>query len=87
LIETLKSCDKRLIGYAVDYGTRITSAFNSGVRDVHEIHVKDGVLSLRYSERDTRTYTINSVDSKVKTLILQQEGVSQYTVLSPKPLE
>jgi hypothetical protein len=87
LVETLKAGDKRLIGYAVDYGTRITSAFNSGLRDIREIHVKDGVLSLRYSERDTRTYTINNVDSKAKTLILQQEGVSQYTVLSPKPLE
>lgn len=87
LVETLKAGDKRLIGYAVDYGTRITSAFNSGVRNIREIHVKDGVLSLRYSERDTRTYTINNVDSKAKTLILQQEGVSQYTVLSPKPVE
>ncbi|HEX6544897.1 MAG TPA: DUF4139 domain-containing protein [Bryobacteraceae bacterium] len=87
LVETLKAGDKRLIGYAVDYGTRITSAFNSGVRDIREIHVKNGVLSLRCSERDTRTYTINNVDSKAKTLILQQEDVSQYTVLSPKPLE
>ena len=87
LVETLKAGDKRLIGYAVDYGTRVTSAFNSGTRNVREIHVKDGVLSLRYSERDTRTYTINNVDSKAKTLILQQEGVSQYTVLSPKPVE
>lgn len=87
LVETLKAGDKRLIGYAVDYGTRITSAFNSGARDVREIHVKEGILSLRYSERDTRTYTINNVDAKAKTLILQQEGVSQYTVLSPKPVE
>ena len=87
LVETLKAGDKRLIGYAVDYGTRITSAFNSGARNVREIHVKEGILSLRYSERDTRTYTINNVDAKPKTLILQQEGVSQYMVLSPKPME
>jgi regulator of replication initiation timing len=87
LFETLKAGDKRLIGYAVDYGTRITSSFNSASRSVREVHVKDGLFSIRYSNRSIRTYAISNVDSKPKTLILQQDGVSQYSVLSPKPVE
>jgi regulator of replication initiation timing len=87
LFETLKAGDKRLIGYAVDYGTRITSSFNSASRRVREVHVKDGCLSIRYSNHSIRTYTINNVDAKPKTLILQQDGVSQYSVISPKPVE
>ncbi len=87
LFETLKAGDKRLIGYAVDYGTRITSSFNSASRSVREVHVANGFLSIRYSDRSIRAYTIANVDAKPKTLILQQDGVSQYTVLSPKPIE
>jgi cell division protein FtsB len=87
LFETLKAGDKRLIGYAVDYGTRVTTAFETGHRIVREIHVKDGNLELHYGERSTRTYTIRNVDAKPKTLIIQQEGVQEYGVLSPKPTE
>ncbi len=54
LFETLKAGDKRLIGYAVDYGTRVTTAFDSGHQDIREIHVKDGTLQLRYAEHQTR---------------------------------
>jgi len=87
LFETLKLGDKRLIGYAVDYGTRITTAFGSGHRTIREIHVKDGVLQLQYGERQTRTYTIRNVDPKPKILMLQQEGRNEYFVLSPNPTE
>jgi len=70
-----------------DYGTRITTAFDSSQQTIREIHVKDGTLQLRNAERQTRNYTIRNVDAKAKTLILQQEGISQYSVLSPKPAE
>ena len=87
LFETLKAGDKRLIGYAVDYGTRITTAFDTAQQQLREIHVSNGTLRLHYSQDQTRTYTIRNVDAKPKTLILQQEGISQYNVLSPKPSE
>ena len=38
LMETLKAGDKRLISYAVDLGTRITTAFDSKQAVVREIH-------------------------------------------------
>ncbi len=87
LFETVKPGDKRLIGYAIDYGTRITSAFDTGRRNVREVHVKNGTLQLYYREHRTRTYTIRNVDAKPKTLIVQQEGIQEYSVLSPKPSE
>jgi hypothetical protein len=87
LFETVKSGDKRLIGYAVDYGTRVTSAFGSGDKTVREIHGQNGLLLLRSALLETRTYTIKNVDAQAKTLIVQQEGVHQYSVLSPEPVE
>ena len=87
LFETVKAGDKRLIGYAVDYGTRVTTAFDTGQRLIRDIHVKNGNLELHYGERSTRTYTIRNVDAKPKSVIVQQEGVQEFTVLSPKPTE
>ncbi len=87
LVETLKADDKRLIGYAVDYGARITTAFDSPRQTVREIHAQDGIFQFRYADRQTRTYTIKNVDPKPKTLVIQQEGADQYTILSPKPTE
>jgi hypothetical protein len=87
LFETLKAGDKRLIGYAVDYGTRITSAFDSGNSLVREVTAANGILRLRYAQHQLRTYTIKNVDSKPKTLIVQQEGISEYSILSPQPTE
>ncbi len=85
LVETVKAGDKRLVGYAVDYGTRITTAFDTENQTIREIHSSEGMLRLRYASRQTRTYTINNVDPKPKILVVQQEGISQYSVLSPKP--
>jgi hypothetical protein len=87
LVETLKAGDKRLIGYAVDYGTRITSAFDSGNNLVREVAAANGILRVRYAQRQFRTYSIKNVDAKPKTLIVQQEGINEYSVLSPQPTE
>lgn len=86
LVETFKAGDKRLIGYAVDYGTLIEKDSDDSDRILREVSAKNGVLTLRYAEHATTTYNIKNVDPKAKTLIVQQEG-TDYKVLSPKPLE
>ncbi len=87
LMETLKAEDKRLISYGVDLGTRITTAFDAKEEIVREIHASHGTLSARMSRVETTTYTARNIDSKTKTLIVEQQVRPQYTVLSPKPLE
>jgi hypothetical protein len=87
LFETLKAGDKRLVGYAVDFGTRITSAFGGSIQSVREIHVKNGTLQIKYAQHQTRNYDMKNVDAKAKTVIVQEDGVQQYTVISPKPIE
>ena len=87
LMTTLKAADKRLISYAVDLGTRITTAFESSRSAVREIHVNRGVLTARSAVQETKTYSIHNVDAKLKTLIIEQIQQPEYRVLSPKPLE
>ncbi len=71
LMTTLKTGDKRLISYAVDLGTRITTKFDSTGNLVREIHVNRGTLTTRLAQQETRTFTIHNVDQKAKTLIIE----------------
>jgi hypothetical protein len=86
LVETFKAGDKRLIGYAVDYGTLVGTDSSGGEKLLREVSAVNGILTLRSALRETTTYTIKNTDPKPKTLIVQQKG-TDYTVLSPKPIE
>jgi hypothetical protein len=87
LVETVKANDKRLINYAVDLGTRITTALDSKAQIVREIHASRGVLKAKYSANEVKTYTIRNVDAKAKTLIIEHPIRRQYSLLSAKPTE
>src|SRR5678815_632943 len=56
LVETLKAGDKRLISYAVDLGTRITTLFDSRGDLVREVHFRRGILTARTAAIETKTY-------------------------------
>jgi hypothetical protein len=87
LMETLKQGDKRLISYAVDLGTRISTAFDSKGEVIREFHLRRGVLTTRVAAQETKTYTIKNVDAKAKTLIIEHPVRPQYTLLERKPAE
>jgi hypothetical protein len=87
LVNTLKAGDKRLISYAVDLGTRVTTRFDSSREVVREIHVNRGMLTTRAAIDETKTYTIRNVDQKPKTLIIEQAQRPNYKLLGQKPSE
>lgn len=87
LMETVKTTDKRLLSYAVDLGTRITTAFDSKGEIVREIHIRRGVLTTRTAAVEIRTYTIHNVDQKAKTLVIEHPARPEYTLLERKPTE
>jgi hypothetical protein len=87
LMTTLKAGDKRLISYAVDLGTRVTTQFDSSRELVREIHVNRGVLTARMAMDETKTYTIRNVDQKAKTLIIEHPERTGYKLITLKPPE
>ncbi|MCC6857162.1 MAG: hypothetical protein IT158_01300 [Bryobacterales bacterium] len=87
LMATVKSGDRRLISYAVDLGTRISTQFDSRADMVREIHLRRGVLTTRSAAVETRMYTIRNVDQKAKTLIVEHPVRPQFTLLDQKPWE
>jgi len=87
LMETVKTGDKRLISYAVDLGTRITTLFDTKAEVIREIHARQGILTTRSASVEIKTYTIRNVDQKPKTLIIEHPARPEYTLLDRKPLE
>jgi hypothetical protein len=87
LFDTLKTGDKRLISYAVDLGTRVTTKFDSSREMVREIHVNRGLLTTSSAIDETKTYTIRNVDQKPKTLIIEQPQRPEYKLVGQKPFE
>lgn len=87
LMTTLKTGDKRLISYAVDLGTRITTKFDSNGSLVREIHVNRGTLTTRLAQQETRTFTIQNVDQKPKTLVIEHAQRPGFKLLNQKPSE
>ncbi|MCX6624431.1 MAG: hypothetical protein NTY38_25895 [Acidobacteria bacterium] len=87
LMETLKKGDKRLISYGVDQGTRITTGFDSGSQMVREFRLLRGLLTTRSAIQETTTYTINNVDAKAKTIVLEHPARPGYKLLNPPQVE
>src|SRR5205085_12016812 len=87
LMETVKTGDKRLLSYAVDLGTRITTQFDSKGEVVREIHFRRGILNTRTAAIETKTYTIHNVDRKSKTLIIVHPARPEYALPDRKASE
>ncbi|MBN8729243.1 MAG: hypothetical protein J0L64_01790 [Acidobacteria bacterium] len=87
LMETTKATDKRLISYAVDLGTRISTVFESNERAVREIKATRGFLTTRTAVRETKTFTIKNVDARAKTLIIEHPVRPGYTLVAMKETE
>jgi hypothetical protein len=85
LVETVKSGDRRLIGYGIDIGTRITTAIDSSMQAVREFHLRRGVLTTKAAVQETRTFTIRNVDNRAKTLIIEQPIRQGYKLVNQKP--
>jgi len=87
LFETLKAGDKRLISYAVDLGTRVTTKIESGEERVRQVTAKQGIVRSRISIEATKTYTIRNVDAKAKTLVIEHPIRDGFKLLNVKPVE
>ncbi|MBI3667198.1 MAG: hypothetical protein HY236_13405 [Acidobacteria bacterium] len=87
LMETVKAGDKRLISYAVDLGTRVTTAFDSQSNLLSEFRFRRGILTTRTALKEVKTFTIRNVDARAKTLIVETPVRPDYKLTGAKPVE
>lgn len=87
LMETFKAGDKRLISYAEDLGTRVTTKLDSGAQITRQITARRGVITTRSAVEVKTTYAINNVDARVKTLVVEHPVNPAMKLVSPTPME
>lgn len=87
LMETLKAGDKRMISYALDQGTRITTNLNSTRSNIQQISARRGIVTTKYSMQENKVYTVRNIDAKTKTLILEHPIRPNYKLVDAKPTE
>lgn len=87
LMETLKSGDKRLIGYGVEPGVRVSTKADSKSQVVREVRLNRGILTTKTARADLKTYTVRNSTDKARVLIIEHPIRTGYTLLSPKPVE
>jgi hypothetical protein len=86
-METVKADDKRLVSYAVDLGTRITSAFRSESKELAELHARNGYLLTKTLLRERKTFTARNIDSRPKTLWIEHGVKPGFEPKGLQPIE
>jgi hypothetical protein len=87
LMETFKAGDKRLISYSVDLGTRVTTKLDSGAAVTRQITARRGVITTRSAVEVKTTYTVNNVDARAKTLVVEHPINASMKLISPAASE
>lgn len=87
LMETLKAGDKRHVAYGRDLGLRYTTHFESGSEVQRTLSAVRGVLTSTTAVRETRTYELQNIDARAKTVMIEQYARPEYRLLDRTPTE
>jgi len=79
--------DKRLVGYAVDLGTKVATKLESGEQRVRLVTAKRGDLYVRTSIEASRPTRSATWTQKVKTLIIEHPIRQGFRLLGLTPAE
>jgi chaperonin cofactor prefoldin len=87
LVETVKANDKRLISYGVDLGTHVAKDAESADAELRELHMSNGVLTMRASTKRETRYRLRNADSKAKTIWIEHPIDEDFHLVNQKPVE
>lgn len=71
LMERLKPKERRLISFALDLGTRVSTKSETDLRPVQLIKVVNGVFQAHYFRQDKKIYTLSNQTDKEKTVYIE----------------
>lgn len=87
LMDTLKAGDKRHVAYGRDLGLRYTTHFESGNEVQRSLSAVRGVITSTTAVRETRTYGLENVDARPKTVMIEQHARPDYRLVDRAPSE
>ncbi len=86
LFETTVKGEKRLLSYGVDLGTNIRLEPSSGTRNIQQVKIQRGVMTVSLRMRTNLKYSASNMDARAKTLLVERPVVRNYEVVSPQPV-
>lgn len=88
LVETMKPGDSRPVSFAVDLGTRITTALDSANTYVSSVKIRRGTVFTTSRNVMTTTYTIRNTGGQARKLVVEHPVRQGWKLVSePKPAE
>jgi hypothetical protein len=89
LISTFKPAEERHISYAVDLGTRVSAQRDKIPEQIYRVVIANGILTRHFKLRETKTYSLQNLEDKAKTIVIEHPR-QQYgwtLVDTPNPRE
>ncbi len=87
MIETVQSGESRLLSYAVDLGTEVSTKIGSERKRVTRVHINRGILRMYAKNVETKTYTIRNNNENARIIVLEHPVRSRWELISPNPEE
>jgi DNA repair exonuclease SbcCD ATPase subunit len=89
LISTLKPDEERYVSYAVDLGARVNAQRDKSTEQIYRVTIANGILTRHFKYRDTRTYGLQNLEDKAKTIIIEhpRQHAGWKLVDTPSPRE
>jgi hypothetical protein len=88
IIETIQPAENRLLSYAVDLGTTITTNTGNERSRVQRVQLNQGVLRLSSKSLEKKTYKIRNNNDSVRTVVLEHPVRNGWSLVSAaKPTE
>lgn len=85
LLDRLKPGEERFISYALDLGTLVTARSKADREPAFQVRVINGVFEAHYHQTDKKTYTITNQTDKPRTLYIEHQIRTGWTLSSDSP--
>jgi hypothetical protein len=87
LFETIQPGENRLLDYAVDLGTVISTAEASQRRRVERVVIRQGTMRLIAKMAETTTYRIRNNNDAARAVVVEHPVRAGWTLVGAKPAE
>ena len=87
LIETIQPGESRLMSYAVDQGTTVSSTGTSVPQGIQQVVIRSGTMRMRYKLVHATAYKIRNNNDATRTVIIEHPVRQSYKLTTAKPEE
>lgn len=80
---SVKPDETRYVPYAVDLGVKATTEYGSGIENAHAVRFKNGVMTLRQYQIETKTYAFDNKDDSARVVVVEHAKRGDFVLRQP----